>query len=141
MTKSELIEHVSDTLKLPNGVAEQIINCIFESMIHALRDGDGIEIRGFGSFTVREYKSYEGRNPRTGETVQVAPKRLPFFKVGKDLRERVNNAISSTQISSGIPEAFDSAKTTPYIVNDDKTTRMERPPRIVIDRDDDPSSH
>ncbi len=90
MTKSELIERVSEQLKLPTGKTEQIINCVFDSMIQALQQGEGIEIRGFGSFTVREYKAYEGRNPRTGETVNVAPKRLPFFKVGKDLRERVN---------------------------------------------------
>ena len=95
MTKSELIEQISEKLKLPNGKAEQIINCVFDSMVRALQDGEGIEIRGFGSFTVREYKSYEGRNPRTGETVHVAPKRLPFFKVGKDLRERVNDAWQS----------------------------------------------
>lgn len=92
VTKSELIERISEKLKLPNGKAEQIVNCVFDSMVAALQDGDGIEIRGFGSFTVREYKAYEGRNPRTGETVHVAPKRLPFFKVGKDLRERVNQA-------------------------------------------------
>lgn len=92
MTKSELIEQVSELLKLPTGKAEQIVNCIFDSMVTALQEGDGIEIRGFGSFTVREYKAYEGRNPRTGETVHVAPKRLPFFKVGKDLRDRVNRA-------------------------------------------------
>src|SRR4051812_50133813 len=61
-------------------------------MVDALKQGDGIEIRGFGSFTVREYKQYEGRNPRTGSPVHVAPKRLPFFKVGKELRERVNNS-------------------------------------------------
>lgn len=95
MTKSELIEQVSELLKLPSGKAEQIVNCVFDSMVKALQEGDGIEIRGFGSFTVREYKAYEGRNPRTGETVHVAPKRLPFFKVGKDLRERVNRSIQS----------------------------------------------
>jgi integration host factor subunit beta len=92
LTKSELIEQVSELLKLPTGKAEQIVNCIFDSMLTALQEGDGIEIRGFGSFTVREYRAYEGRNPRTGETVHVAPKRLPFFKVGKDLRDRVNRA-------------------------------------------------
>jgi integration host factor subunit beta len=93
VTKSELIERISEQLKLPNGKAEQIVNCVFDSMVKALQEGEGIEIRGFGSFTVREYKSYEGRNPRTGETVHVAPKRLPFFKVGKDLRERVNASL------------------------------------------------
>jgi len=92
VTKSELIERISEKLKLPNGKAEQIVNCVFDSMVKALQEGEGIEIRGFGSFTVRQYKAYEGRNPRTGETVHVAPKRLPFFKVGKDLRERVNEA-------------------------------------------------
>ena len=90
MTKSELIEKISESLKLPAGKAEAIVNCVFDSMVKALERGEGIEIRGFGSFTVREYKAYEGRNPRTGETVSVGPKRLPFFKVGKDLRERVN---------------------------------------------------
>jgi integration host factor subunit beta len=90
VTKSELIEKISESLKLPAGKAEAIVNCVFDSMVKALERGEGIEIRGLGSFTVREYKAYEGRNPRTGETVHVAPKRLPFFKVGKDLRERVN---------------------------------------------------
>jgi integration host factor subunit beta len=92
VTKSELIEKISETLKLPAGKAEAIVNTIFDSMVKALERGEGIEIRGFGSFTVRKYKAYEGRNPRTGETVHVAEKRLPFFKVGKDLRERVNAA-------------------------------------------------
>ena len=65
---------------------------IFDSMVEYLAQGERIEIRGFGSFEVRNYKSYEGRNPRTGAPVKVAPKRLPFFKVGKELRERVNSA-------------------------------------------------
>jgi len=95
VTKSELIERISEKLKLPNGKAEQIVNCVFDSMVKALQEGEGIEIRGFGSFTVREYKAYEGRNPRTGETVHVAPKKLPFFKVGKDLRERVNAKVGT----------------------------------------------
>ena len=101
VTKSELIERISEKLKLPNGKAEQIVNCVFDSMVKALQEGEGIEIRGFGSFTVRQYKAYEGRNPRTGETVHVAPKRLPFFKVGKDLRERVNAAYLREQSAEG----------------------------------------
>ena len=92
LTKSELIELISNKIKLPKGKAEQIVNCIFDSMVAALQKGEGIEIRGFGSFTVRQYKQYEGRNPRTGTPVHVAPKRLPFFKVGKELRERVNES-------------------------------------------------
>ena len=95
MTKSELIERIAESLKLPAGKAEAIVNCVFDSMVAALERAEGIEIRGFGSFTVREYKSYEGRNPRTGEPVHVAPKRLPFFKVGKDLRERVNSGVGT----------------------------------------------
>jgi integration host factor subunit beta len=66
-------------------------------MTQALQEGDGIEIRGFGSFTVRDYKAYEGRNPRTGDTVHVRPKRLAFFKVGKELRERVNQSGQGVQ--------------------------------------------
>ncbi len=91
MTKSELIETVANKLKLPKGKAELIVNCVFDSMEVSLRRGERIEIRGFGSFEIREYKSYEGRNPRTGSKVEVRPKRLPFFKVGKELKERVND--------------------------------------------------
>ena len=90
VTKSELIERISEKLKLPNGKAEQIVNCVFDSMVKALQEGEGIEIRGFGSFTVREYKAYEGRNPRTGETVDVEAKRVPYFKPGKEMRARLN---------------------------------------------------
>lgn len=95
MTKSELIEAVAAKLKLPKGKAELVVNCVFDSMVDALKRSEGIEIRGFGSFTVRNYKSYEGRNPRTGDPVSVKPKRLPFFKVGKDLRERVDQFVRS----------------------------------------------
>jgi integration host factor subunit beta len=90
MTKSELIELVAQEANLTKGRAELVINTIFDSMVEALRRDEGIEIRGFGSFTVRQYKSYEGRNPRSGVPVHVAPKRLPFFKVGKELRKRIN---------------------------------------------------
>lgn len=94
MTKSELIETVANKLKLPKGKAELIVNCVFDSMEASLKRGERIEIRGFGSFEIRSYKAYEGRNPRTGAKVQVRPKRLPFFKVGKELKERVNNGRS-----------------------------------------------
>ena len=90
MTKADLIDTVAEKLKLPRGRAELLVAQVFDSMVEALRRGEGIEIRGFGSFSIREYKEYEGRNPRTGETVHVKPKRLAFFKVGKELRERVN---------------------------------------------------
>jgi integration host factor subunit beta len=90
MTKSDLIEKVAAQLSLPKGKAELIINCIFDSMEESLKAGHRIEIRGLGSFEIRRYKAYEGRNPRTGDPVGVNPKRLPFFKVGKELKERVN---------------------------------------------------
>ena len=92
MTKSDLIDRLTEKLQLPKGRAEQIVEVVFESMEEALRSGRGIEIRGFGSFEVREYKPYEGRNPRTGDAVQVRAKRLPFFKVGKRRFARVTFA-------------------------------------------------
>ena len=90
MTKADLIDIVADRLKLPRGRAELLVGHIFDAMVDALRRDEGIEIRGFGSFSIRTYREYEGRNPRTGEAVHVKPKRLAFFKVGKELRERVN---------------------------------------------------
>src|SRR5438132_13071096 len=92
MTKSDLIELVASKVHLPKGKAELIVNCIFDSMEESLKQGERIEIRGFGSFEIRDYKAYEGRNPRTGDPVEVQPKRLPFFKVGKELKERVNES-------------------------------------------------
>jgi integration host factor subunit beta len=119
VTKSELIERISEKLKLPNGKAEQIVNCVFDSMVKALQEGEGIEIRGFGSFTVREYKAYEGRNPRTGETVHVAPKKLPFFKVGKDLRERVNAAFLGKELPVHADDDDDDDEPMPAGYDDD----------------------
>ncbi len=93
MTKSELIDAFANRVQMSKTRAEQVISEIFDSMTDALRRREGIEIRGFGSFSVREYKAYSGRNPRTGERVEVAPKRLPFFKVGKALKELVEGGI------------------------------------------------
>ncbi len=90
MNKSELIEALAEKMHLPVREAASITNTIIEAMSEALARGDSIEIRGFGSFVVKHYDAYIGRNPKTGEKIQVAPKMLPFFKVGKDLRERVN---------------------------------------------------
>jgi integration host factor subunit beta len=90
MTKSDLIDVLCETQKMPKGRAELLVNVIFDTMEASLKRGERIEIRGFGSFEIREYRAYEGRNPRTGTAVAVKPKRLPFFKVGKELKERVN---------------------------------------------------
>jgi integration host factor subunit beta len=92
MTKSDLIERLCQDEKLPKGKAELLVNTVFECLEEALRRGERIEIRGFGSFEIRRYKSYQGRNPKTGVPVSVEEKRLPFFKVGKELKERVNGA-------------------------------------------------
>ncbi len=92
MTKSELIDAMAARANLTKARAELVVNCIFDAMTEALERGEGIEIRGFGSFTVRPYKAYSGRNPRTGEPVPVPAKRLPFFKVGKELKELVNGS-------------------------------------------------
>ena len=91
MNKAELIEKVSDRVKIPSNTAKVIVDTIFDSMRGSLEKGEGIEIRAFGSFRVREYGAYKGRNPKTGEMVDVPPKKLPFFKVGKELKERANN--------------------------------------------------
>ena len=91
MTKSELIDAVARSSQVTKSRAEQVVNCVFDSMTRALERDEGIEIRGFGSFTVRHYKAYTGRNPRTEEQVYVPAKRQPFFKVGKELKERVDS--------------------------------------------------
>ncbi|MCC6998779.1 MAG: integration host factor subunit beta [Deltaproteobacteria bacterium] len=109
MTKSDLIDRIAEKLKLPRGKAEEVVNMVFESMENSLKQGERIEIRGFGSFEIRNYKAYEGRNPRTGNPVEVQPKRLPFFKVGKELKERVNNGRTT---ADGAPAA-DAPPSTP----------------------------
>ena len=97
MTKSELIDAVAQRTRITKSRAEQVVNCVFDAMTAALAGDEGIEIRGFGSFTVRHYKAYSGRNPRTGKPVPVPPKRLPFFKVGKELKELVNAPLAERQ--------------------------------------------
>ncbi len=89
MNKSELIEALATKRGLSGKKSEEIINTVFDSMIGAMQNGGRIEIRGFGSFVVKDYKSYTGRNPKTGDSIEVKPKKLPFFKVGKELKERV----------------------------------------------------
>ena len=91
MNKSELIEALAEKANMPMREAGSITNTLIDTMTEALANGDSIEIRGFGSFVVKEYTSYTGRNPKTGQKIKVSPKKLPFFKVGKELRESVNN--------------------------------------------------
>lgn len=90
MNKSQLIEALAEEINLPLREASPIATTIIETMVDALAAGESIEIRGFGSFVVKEYESYVGRNPKTGDSIKVPPKKLPFFKVGKELKEKVN---------------------------------------------------
>ncbi|HPL62911.1 MAG: integration host factor subunit beta [Syntrophales bacterium] len=90
MNKSELIEALSKKENMTEKKAMDVVNLVFDGFVDELKKGGRIEIRGFGSFVVREYGSYTGRNPKTGSNIQVAPKRLPFFKVGKELKESIN---------------------------------------------------
>lgn len=89
MNKSELIEQLSVKKDISNKRAEDVVNIIFSSLTDAMVQGDRIEIRGLGSFVIKDYTTYTGRNPKTGEPITVRPKKLPFFKVGKELKERV----------------------------------------------------
>ncbi len=91
MTKSDLVEKLAEKIEyLTKKDCEAIIETVFENMKYALQKGDKIEIRGFGSFTIRTRKAKEGRNPKTGEKVFIPEKKIPFFKVGKELREMIN---------------------------------------------------
>ena len=92
MTKSELIARLAEqNPSLYHRDLEQLVNTVFETITKALEAGDRVELRGFGAFSVRERKARIGRNPRTGEPVNVEAKRMPFFKMGKGMRERLNN--------------------------------------------------
>jgi len=90
MNKSNLILELSKKNSLPEKQAAEIVDIVFDGFANELKNGGRIEIRGFGSFAIKEYGTYEGRNPKTGNKVVVKPKRLPVFKVGKELKEMVD---------------------------------------------------
>ena len=90
MNKLDLIEALKTEARLTKKEATAVVNLFFDEMLNALTNGDRVEIRGLCSFYVKKYKSYTGRNPKTGEQVKIKPKKLPFFKCGKELKERVN---------------------------------------------------
>jgi len=91
MNKLELIETLKEDAKLTKSEAKAVVKLFFNEMSNALTKGDRVEIRGLCSFYVKEYKAYAGRNPKTGESTRVKPKKLPFFKCGRELRERVDS--------------------------------------------------
>ena len=91
MNKLDLIEALKEEAGLTKNEATAVVNLFFNEMIDALANGDRVEIRGLCSFYVKKYKAYTGRNPKTGEQVKIKPKKLPFFKCGKELKERVDS--------------------------------------------------
>jgi integration host factor subunit beta len=91
MNKAKLIEKVSERVRIPSNAAKVIVDTIFDSKRESPEKDEGIEIRGFGCFVIRKYGVYKGRNPKTGKTVDVRPKKLPYFKVGKEMKGLVNN--------------------------------------------------
>ena len=91
LTKADLVEEVARVTQLTKKQAEGIVNLVFETIVESLRSGRKIELRGFGSFRIRNRGARLGRNPKTGERVEVPPKRIPYFKPGKELKEQLNH--------------------------------------------------
>ena len=103
VTKADLVEQVIQATDLSRNDSETVVETIFESIIQALQTGDKIEIRGFGSFRTRQRRGRIGRNPKTGAKVEVPPKRIPFFKPSKELKDFVNSSAASAAAPSETP--------------------------------------
>jgi len=121
MTKAELVERIAAKINLTKKDTERVVNIVFGSIIQSLAQGDKVELRGFGSFRVRSRDSRDGRNPRTGDTVSIPPKKVPFFKAGKELREMVDDKIPprgqsfpAESYDGGEPAAVSQAATGPH---------------------------
>ena len=108
MTKAELVEDVADAAELTKKDAERLVEIVFESIIETLNHGEKIELRGFGSFRLRKREPRKGRNPKTGDKVDVPPKKVPYFKPGKELKELINRE----------PDAAGNVSATPPIAAD-----------------------
>ncbi len=100
MTKAELVEDVARAAELTKKDAERLVEIVFESIIETLNHGEKIELRGFGSFRVRERGARRGRNPKTGDPVSIPAKRVPYFKPGKELKELINVDVAPSRASS-----------------------------------------
>jgi integration host factor subunit beta len=105
MTKAELVDEVARVVQLTKKQAETIVNIVFDSIVDSLRAGQKIELRGFGSFRLRSRKSRTGRNPKTGEKVEVPSKKIPYFKPGKELKELINKALAEVEGGASEPAA------------------------------------
>ena len=103
MTKADLIEEVARITDVTRRDSEVIVETIFDSIVHSLRAGDKIEIRGFGSFRTRQRNSRVGRNPKTGDRVDVPAKKIPFFKPSKELKDLINNPSAATASANSTP--------------------------------------
>ena len=103
VTKADLVEEVVRVTELPRKESEAVVETIFESIISALQGGDRIEIRGFGSFRTRQRRGRTGRNPKTGAKVEVPPKKIPFFKPSKELKDHVNSPAPAAPGSGSAP--------------------------------------
>ena len=108
MTKADLIDEVSRLAELTRKDSEIIVESIFDSVVKSLRAGDKIEIRGFGSFRTRQRKARVGRNPKTGDRVEVPPKKIPYFKPSKELKDLVNQGMAAMAVA---PEAVPPSET------------------------------
>ena len=104
LTKAELVEEVARVTQLTKKQAEEIVNTVFATIVESLRTGRKIELRGFGSFRIRSRGARLGRNPKTGERVEVPPKRIPYFKPGKELKELINREDAPTPAAASSPE-------------------------------------
>ncbi len=102
MTKAELVDEVARVVQLTKKQAETIVNIVFDSIVDSLRAGQKIELRGFGSFRLRSRKSRTGRNPKTGEKVEVPSKKIPYFKPGKELKELINKAMAEAEAAEAV---------------------------------------
>lgn len=105
MTKAELVDEVARVVQLTKKQAETIVNIVFDSIVDSLRAGEKIELRGFGSFRLRSRKSRTGRNPKTGEKVEVPSKKIPYFKPGKELKELINHVMAEQAASEAAEKA------------------------------------
>ena len=117
MTKAELVEDVADAAELTKKDAERLVEIVFESIIETLNQGEKIELRGFGSFRVRERGARRGRNPKTGDPVSIPAKRVPYFKPGKELKELINehNAQPSATSENAASAASDDSRQPPIM--------------------------
>src|SRR5690349_1968297 len=108
MNKSKLVDVIAEKRGIPRKKAESVVDLVFDMMVDALKKDDRIEVRGFGSFVTKRYGAYKGRNPRSGEPIDVPAKRVPFFKVGKELRERVDRSRAPLEQDNGSDTDTDS---------------------------------